>query len=488
MYSKTSNRAGANFSLKISALYAGFFIVAAVGLFLTTYYLIERSVRKDERELINTQAQEYRAWFLEGGLPALRSRFLETSVRSKELYFIRVIGPDNKALFVSIPETDEAFQITELQALGPVELNSLLSLPTKGGRSRWTVAAVRLPENLLLEVGKNSDKEEKLLGELRSVFFMVVLPILVLGTIGGWFLTFRAFRPIRQIVQTVQDILNTGKRSERVPTRGDRGELEELVTVFNQMLDKNEALIEAMHQSLDNVAHDLRTPMTRLRGAAEFALQDPGNHEALQEALADCLEESERVLTMLHTLMDVAEAETGAVRLEITDVPIPELIRDVSDLYEFVAEEKHITIHTELPQDLTVRADRNRIQQVIANLVDNAIKYSGDGREVTVTAAEKNNEAVITVTDRGIGISPNEIDKIWDRLYRGDRSRTQRGLGLGLSFVRAIVLAHGGNVEVKSDLNQGAKFVVALPLERKGQLAAEVSGPPDRNALPAQHK
>jgi len=474
MYSKTSNRAVANFSLRISALYAAFFITASVGLFLTTYYWVEKSIRADERALINAQAQEYRAWFLEGGLTALRSRFLETSGRSKELYFIRVIGPDGKALFVSIPQTDAALQMEELQTLGPVELNSLLSLQSKGGRSRWTVAAVPLTQNMLLEVGKNSDKEDQLLAELRSNFFLVMLPILVLGAIGGWFLTFRALRPIRQIVQTVQGILNTGKRSERVPARGDRGELAELVMVFNQMLDKNEALIEAMHQSLDNVAHDLRTPMTRLRGAAEFALQDPDNPTALKEALADCLEESERVLTMLHTLMDVAEAETGAVRLELTDVSVPELVKDIADLYEFVAEEQHIAIRTELPNELTVKADRNRIQQVIANLVDNAIKYSGDGREVMVTAHATNHQAVITVADGGIGISPNEIDKIWDRLYRGDRSRTQRGLGLGLSFVRAIVLAHGGTVEVKSDLNEGAKFTVSLPIHNDGQPAPEI--------------
>lgn len=471
MSSKAIDHTGASFSLKISAVYAAFFILASVGLLFTTYYLIERSVRADERELINAQAQEYRAWFLEGGLPALRSRFLETSRRSKELYFIRVIGPDDKALFISIPETDEALPMEELQTLDPVELNSLLSLRTDGGRSRWTVAAIALRNDLMLEVGKNSDKEEELLRELRSVFFVVVLPILLFGTVGGWYLTYRAFRPVRQVVETVQDILRTGRRTERVPEPQHGGELEELVRVFNQMLDKNEALIEAMHQSLDNVAHDLRTPMTRLRAAAEFALQDPDNAKALKEALADCLEESERVLTMLHTLMDVAEAETGAVHLAIEEVSVPDLVRDVADLYEFVAEEKHIAIYTELPDALTVRADRNRIQQVVANLVDNAIKYSGEGRMVSIRAFSTNGEAVLEVSDRGIGISANEIDKIWDRLYRGDRSRTERGLGLGLSFVRAIVQAHNGSVEVKSELNRGATFTVTLPIDASGEQA-----------------
>ena len=128
-----------------------------------------------------------------------------------------------------------------------------------------------------------------------------------------------------------------------------------------------------------------------------------------------------------------------------------------------------ITIHTELPKDLTIKADRNRIQQVIANLVDNAIKYSGDGREVTITAHEKDRQAVIVVRDRGIGISPNEIDKIWDRLFRGDRSRSERGLGLGLSFVRAIVRAHHGKVEAKSELNQGATFTVTLPVHHDAE-------------------
>ena len=208
--------------------------------------------------------------------------------------------------------------------------------------------------------------------------------------------------------------------------------------------------------------HYLRTPMARLRGSAEQALQT-ADTEACREALADSLEESERVLTMLKTLMDISEAETGTMKLNLERLDLADSIRDVIDLYSIIAEEKKVTLHSDVPKELFLQADRPRLQQALANLVDNAIKYNSSGGRVDISACQKDQQVFITVKDTGMGIPAADIPRIWERLFRGDKSRSQKGLGLGLCLVKAVVQAHRGQVDVESQPGQGSVFTIRLP-------------------------
>lgn len=452
------SRTGGRFGLRLALWYATVFVISSLAIVLLTYALLRGSLIERDRQIVASTLREYSERYAIGGLRAVASAVdIEQRSGRHERLFVRVVRSGSETLFISMPPEWGDFDVSQLGGRSLWE-----QAESQSRQARLEVASARLIDGTLLQVGKSTESREELLARFRTVAFLVTIAIVLVGLAGGVIVTRSTLQPINGLIRAVNTIIRTGRTDTRVPVRADRDTIDELSVLFNSMLDRITTLIAGMGNALDNVAHDLRTPMARLRGQAERALQS-GDATAQREALATCLEESDRILAMLDTLMDISEAETGTMRLSLVDVSVDTLIAEVVAVYEDVAEDKSIVVATSVESGLTVRADRDRLRQVVANLLDNAIKYTPAGGRVDIRARRDGPMIRIEVADSGPGIAAHDLPRIWERLYRGDQSRAERGLGLGLSLVRAIVVAHGGTVEVEASSGRGATFTVKLP-------------------------
>ncbi len=461
MPSSFLSRLRSSLAFRLTLWYAGSFIVIGFALSIISYFYLSSAVR-DNRKIIQSTLKEVAAVAQAEGAEAIgRSRAVKYPVHSRKAVFIRLLDDQGNVRFQSYPEIWDEFSSASRSA---AVVGVWQYVPSAKDRDVLELITVGLPGGYLLQAGKEIQDRKEILERYRETIIGVTGGMILIGLAGGAWLAFRALKPVRDITAAMRLIVATGNVNARVPESGRGDELDGLTSLFNQMLARTDALIAGMRDALDNVAHDLRTPLTRLRGVAELALRAEDASEPQRDALASCIEESDRILALLNSLMDISEAETGAMRLNLESVDVASLIHESVGMYEFVAEDKNIIIAVDCPPEVRFTGDRARMRQVVANLLDNAIKYTASSGHVWIKASQQDAGVSIAVRDDGCGILPEEKPRIWDRLHRGDRSRSQPGLGLGLSMVRAIVKAHGGRVDVQSAPGQGAVFTVYIPI------------------------
>lgn len=462
MFSKRLNTFAHTLSLRLSLGYAAIFTVSALVLFALIYALLGAAINQKDHDLVEARLREYQAIYQNGGVPALRQWISRVGeAQRQQTFFVRLATADQSALFMILPADWLRTDVERIGTPAATAAETWLRIP-RDKDVDLTVASVHLPDGAYLQVGRSSDSRGQLLGKFRSVFAIVIIPVILLAFLGGVWMTNRTTRPLRQIVEAVRSIIRTGKLDVRVPASKTTGELEDLVSLFNRMLAGNENLIHALRGSLDNVAHDLRTPLARLRVILEEPMRSETDLTSTRHAIAAALEETDRVQVIIRTLMEVTAAETGMMKLELSPTDLAALVEDVTELYEDVAAEKEITIEKKIGPGFQANVDAPRIRQVFANLLDNALKYTHKGGRITISAERIGMLIAVTFADNGQGIAENDLPHIWDRLYRSDKSRTEHGLGLGLSLVKAIVEAHQGKVEVKSTPHVGSEFRVIL--------------------------
>lgn len=456
-------------AIRLTAMFGGIFAIGMGLLFGLLYWRLAAALEQREHADVVRRTEAYATAYEFGGLPSLRAQLShdqdDPAVRS---LFVRIVGRTGQTNFAKVPpewlaEQSGALEVPPGWSGWPPRSLRTVRVPRDAQRD-LAIASRRLRDGSLLQVARGTDRRAVVLRPLRHTFALAGAAILIAAVLVGAFVARRSTAPLRAVTGTARRIVATGDLAERVPQPRGEDEVAELTRNFNSLLDKNSSLIRALRETHDDLAHDLRTPLARLRGTAELALRQADDPNAMRDALADCVEESERVLHLLETLLDVSAAESGALALAREPIDLSDLAREAADLYAETADERRITVEVRADAPAPVMADRIRLGQVVANLLDNAIKYTLEGGRVLLEVQPAGaHGARLTITDTGPGIDPAEQNQIWRRLYRGDASRSQRGLGLGLSVVKAVVEAHGGTVNVDPGPEGGARFTVQLP-------------------------
>jgi signal transduction histidine kinase len=296
---------------------------------------------------------------------------------------------------------------------------------------------------------------------IKTTLLWAGLVALGIGLLGGTAMSRNLLRRVELVNRTSERVM-AGNLSDRVPLGGSGDEFDQLAANLNRMLDQIERLMTAMREVTDDVAHDLKTPLARLRARLELTLLGPDDGRGQSEAIRGAIDEADRLLATFNALLGIAEAEAGSGRGRMSLVDLPEVARTATEFYEPVAEEQGFALALQAEPGIMIRGDRHLLSQALANLIDNALKYAGGG-EVSIRVVRRDEQAVLEVADRGPGIPEADRQAVFDRFVRLEASRSTPGNGLGLSLVRAVARRHDGTARL-DDNRPGLRAVLEFPV------------------------
>ena len=456
---------GHSLALRLTLWYAGIFAATSALAFAAVYGLIVTTVERRLDEDLADDVEEFAALYREGGQARVEHEMrLDSSGEEVEKSFFRLWAPDGRLFFATDlqafpglgPPPDALFQLHA--EADPFHASLVLPERDHGVRAVYGPIST----DLLIEIGESVEDDEEFIGVLLRVFAAPLVGVAILALPIGWFLARRALRGVEDVTRTASEIA-AGALDQRVRVSNGADELIRLAQVFNAMLDRIQTLVVGLREMGDHLAHDLRSPLTRIRTAAEQAQSAAHGRSNEASLAATATEECDRLLELINTHLEITETESGAATLRLCEIELCALVSDACDLFQSVAEDRQVKLTASLLPPCWLRADRQRLQRVIANLLDNALKYTPAGGQVHILLRDDGKHFRLCFEDTGIGVPPEDRARIFERFYRSDRSRSTPGNGLGLAQSLANVRAHGGEIEVASNPGGGTTFTVVLP-------------------------
>jgi len=457
-------------AFKLTLVYLGIFVLFAASLLAYFALNTRRLITEQITATVNGEVSGLSEQYGQGGL---RRLVIVVDVRSRRpgssLYLVTTSSGEGLAGNVGSLEPGV------LDHPGWLETNYHRLESPEGAEHRALVRVVQLPGGFRLLVGRDLEERERLFGIVVNAGQWSLALVIVLGLLGGFFVSRRILSRIDAMTGTAQTIM-AGDLSGRLPVAGTGDELDRLADNVNAMLERIEALMRGLKEVSDNIAHDLKTPLTRLRNRCEQALRSATGEASYRAALDATIAESDDLIRTFDALLMIARAESGQARENMTEFDASEIARDVGELYEPVADEKGIALKIDAPEAAPVRGNRELVSQALANLIDNAIKYAGpNGKlngvpaEIVVRAGDDGERITLSVADRGPGIPDADRGRVVERFVRLEQSRSEPGSGLGLSLASAVARLHGGELKLE-DNHPGLRTTIALP--RAGPSAA----------------
>ncbi|MFZ5572517.1 MAG: sensor histidine kinase [Thermodesulfobacteriota bacterium] len=454
-------------AFRLTLWYASLFMVSSCVAFFFFYLLITLVVKNQTDQDLLSSVQTISSIYRLQGMDAVRRQaVIESQAAGEKKIFFRFLYP-NGTVFSSS-------NITHWRGIdiGRAAVGRLLEtgnpvfedVNISGQQLKVRLLYAVIGPGIIVQLGRSMEAHDQFLVAFRKMFMLTMASLFVLAVLIGWFLARRALVGVERVSRTAQRI-SAGSLKERVPVGNKEDEIDQLALTFNQMLDRIQTLVDGIKEMSDNIAHDLKSPVTRIRGLAEVTLTSGSSMGDYEQMAASTVEECDRLLEMINTMLLISRTEAGAFSPHRQPMDLSGLVANACDLFQSVAEDKGIAMSCELCRPAEFMGDVRLLQRMVANLLDNAIQYTESGGRIAVRLESDPEKGIrISVTDTGIGVSEKALPRIFERFYRADPSRSESGTGLGLSFARAVARAHGGDILAESTPGKGSCFTVHLPL------------------------
>jgi signal transduction histidine kinase len=447
-------------AFRLAVLYLGIFATSVLALLAFIYWSTADFVERQTEATLDAEIAGLAEQYDQRGLSGLVQVIAERSAGERgDAMLYLITDPLSHPLAGNLSAWPDSDAIRPGWIGFPVEVGRGAARVTHMARA----TTFSIPGGYRLLVGRDLSDATLFRHRVTTTLAWAGLLTLALGLAGGAFMSRNMLRRVEAVSNTASEIIH-GDLGKRVPLSGSGDEFDQLATNLNAMLDQIERLMAGMRQVTDNIAHDLRTPLSRLRSRLEVALLERPEAARSHDIMRETIAEADRLLGTFNALLSIAEAESGTQRAAMAEVDLGEIAGSVAELYEPLAEEKGLEFTIAAGTGVRVRGDRHLLAQATANLLDNAIKYT-DAGSVSLSVGREDGDAAITVADSGPGIPEDRCAAVFDRFVRLEGSRSTPGNGLGLSLVRAVALLHGGTVTL-ADNSPGLRAVFRLPAAR----------------------